>query len=123
MVTLPPKSNVCELQEVKLLRALPLKNTGVTAQVNQHKFEKEISKHLDAVNLDETKQSREQTNKVIEFLNNWQHVFSQSDTDLGCTDLVQHEIHLANEQSFKKPYCCISLALFQEVRVHLKEMV
>ena len=47
IVTLPPKSNMCELQEVKLLRSLPLNNTvGVTAHVNQQNVEKERSRHL-----------------------------------------------------------------------------
>ena len=41
IVTLPPKSNICELQEVKLLRSLPLNNTeGVTAHINQQKVRK-----------------------------------------------------------------------------------
>ena len=61
--------------------------------------------------------------KVVQFLNNWQHVFSQSDTDLGHTDLVQHEIHLKNEQPFKELYRHIPPALVQEVREHLKEML
>ena len=64
-----------------------------------------------------------QKNKVVQFLNNWQHVFSQSDTDLGHTDLVQHEIHLENEQPFKEPYRRIPPELIQEVKEHLKEML
>ena len=55
IVTLPPKSNICELLEVKLLRTLPLNNTeSVTAHANQQKVEKERSKQLEAVNLDDT---------------------------------------------------------------------
>ena len=64
-----------------------------------------------------------QKNKVVQFLNNWQHVFSQSDTDLGYTDHVQHKIHLQNEQPFKELYRHISPALVQEFREHLKEML
>ena len=57
-------------------KSMPLNNTEcVTAHVNQQKSEKERYKHLDAVNLDDTKLSHEQKNKVIHFLNNWQHVF------------------------------------------------
>ena len=77
IVTLPPKSNICELQEIKLLRSLPLYNTeGVTAHINQQKDEKERSKHLEEVNLDDTKLSSVQKNKVVQFLNNWHYVFS-----------------------------------------------
>ena len=62
-----------------------------------------------------------QKNKVIQFLNIWQHAFYLSDTDLGHKDLVQHEIHLENEQPFKQLYSCIPPELIQEVREHLKE--
>ena len=93
---------------------MPLNNTeGVTAHINQQKVEKERSKHLEEVNLDGTKLSSVEKNKVVQFLNNWQHVFSQSDTDLGHTDLIQHEIHLENEQPFKEPYRRIPPALIQ----------
>ena len=57
------------------------------------------------------------------FLPKWQDVFSKSPTDLGCTNLVEHEIHLDNEQPFKEPYRRIPPALIQEVREHLKEML
>ena len=72
IVTLPPWSNICELQEVKLLRSLHLNNTeGITAHVNQQKVEKERSKHLEGVNLYDTNFSSVQNNKVDQFLNNW----------------------------------------------------
>ena len=64
-----------------------------------------------------------QKNKVVQFLNYWQHVFSHSDTDLGHTYFVQHEIHLENEQPFKELYSSIPPALIQEVSEHLKEML
>ena len=44
-------------------------------------------------------------------------------TDLGCTNLVEHEIHLENDQPFKEPYRRVPPGLFQEVREHLKEML
>ena len=50
-------------------------------------------------------------------------MFSQSLTDLGRTNLVEHEIHLQNEQPFKEPYRKIPPALVDEVREHLKEML
>ena len=49
--------------------------------------------------------------------------FSQSATDLGCIDLVQHEIHLENEQPLKESYLRTPPALIQGVREHLKEML
>ena len=76
MVTLPPRGNICELHEVKLLRSLPLNNTeGVTAHANHQKAEKERFKHLETVDLDDTKLSSVQKNKVVQFLYTRQHVF------------------------------------------------
>ena len=65
----------------------------------------------------------EQKERVRHFLAKWQDVFSKSPTDLCCTNLVEHEIHLDNEQPFKEPYRRIPPALIQEVREHLKEIL
>ena len=48
---------------------------------------------------------------------------SKGPTDLGCTNLVEHEMHLENEDHFKDPYRHIPPALIQEVREHLNEMI
>ena len=91
--------------------------------MNQHKVEKEGSKHLEEVNIDDTKLSSVRRNKLVQFLHKWQHVLSQSDTELGHTDIVQHEIDLENEQPFKESYHRIPPSLIREVREHLKEML
>ena len=124
MVTLPPKTSLCDLHEVKVLCSLPLGvKDSVKAHVSQQRVETEKPSHLDRVDLSDTKLSTEQKHEVLQFLQKWQHVFSKSSTDLGCTDLVQHEIHLKNEQPFKEPYRSIPPALIQEVREHLKAML
>ena len=69
------------------------------------------------------KLSPEERVKVEQFLNNWQNVFSKGPTDLGCTNLVEHEIKLKDETPFKEPYRRIPPSLIQEVREHLKEML
>ena len=94
IVTLPPKTSLCDLHEVKVLRSLLLGDKdSVKAHVNQQRVEMERPSHLDGVDLDDTKLSTEQTHEVSQFLTKWQHVFSKTSTDLGCTDLVKHEIH------------------------------
>ena len=56
-------------------------------------------------------------------LNRWKHIFSKGPTDLGCTDLVEHEINLNDPAPFKDPYRRIPPSMFEEVRQHLKEML
>ena len=50
-------------------------------------------------------------------------MFSKSPTDLGFTNLVEHEIHLNKEQPSKEPYRRIPPVLIQQVRKHPKEML
>ena len=73
------------------------------------------------IDLPEDNLSSDELSKVRELLSKWTHIFSTGPTDLGFTDLVEHEIKLTNEEPFKNPYTRIALALFEEVREHLKE--
>ena len=75
------------------------------------------------VDLDASVLTEEQKHKVRIILNKWQNIFSKGPTDLGCTNLVEHEIHLENEDPFKDPYRRIPPALIQEIREHLNEMI
>ena len=76
-----------------------------------------------SVDLEETPLTNEQKDQVQLFLAKWHHIFSHGPTDLGKTNLVEHEIHLESEQPFKEPYRKIPPALVQEVREHLREML
>ena len=75
------------------------------------------------MDLEDTSLSQEQKQQVLNFLSQWQNVFSQDPNDIGRTNLVEHEIHLETEQPFKEPYRKIPPALLQELREHLKEML
>ena len=50
-------------------------------------------------------------------------MFSRGPIDLCHTDLVRHEINLADKTPFKEPVRRISPALFEEVREHISEML
>ena len=56
-------------------------------------------------------------------LNRCKNIFSTGSTDLGCTNLVEHEINVNDPTPFKDPYRHIPPAIFEEVRQHLKEML
>ena len=60
IVTLPPKTSLCDLHEVKVLRSLPLGDKdSVKAHVNQQRVGPEKPSPLDGVNLDDSKLSTE----------------------------------------------------------------
>ena len=132
VLTLSSKSTVCQLQEAKVLRSpsiskddnLPTMDTDTkqSATLNQHNVGQGPTS-VPKVDLVGAKVSSEERVKVEQFLSNWQNVFSQSPTDLGCTNLVEHEIKLEDETPFKEPYRRVPPSLIQEVREHLKEML
>ena len=125
---IPPKSNLCDLHEVKVLRspsvAQPSDNSD-TVNIKQQRIVDDGDDDDDQpeVDLDASVLTEEQKHKVRMILNKWQNIFSKGPTDLGCTNLVEHEIHLENEDPFKDPYRRIPPALIQEVREHLNEMI
>ena len=131
VMTLPAKTNVCQLHEVKVLRSetfdtadsTPLHNSSLlrTTHVNQHSAEPDAA--LPKVDLVRAKLSPEERVNVVQVLKKWQNVFSKGPTDLGCTNLVEHEIKMKDETPFKEAYRRIPPSLIQEVREHLKEML
>lgn len=51
------------------------------------------------------------------------HSFSNGPTDLGHTDLIEHEIHLSDNRPFKDSPRNIPPGLINEIKEHLDEML
>ena len=66
------------------------------------------------IDMEGTVLSEEQKEQAHSFLSKWPHIFSKGPTDLGRTNLVEHEIHLEEERPFKEPYRKIPPALVDE---------
>ena len=75
------------------------------------------------VNIDEDSLTPDQDSNAKSMINQWSEIFSKGPTDLGKTDFVKHSIKLNDETPFKDPYRRIPPGLYEEVRVHLKEML
>ena len=129
VVKVRPKSDLCELHEVKVLRSVdPVPRTEETVNIKQQQVNKaedytDDQEFLNKLGIDAANITEDQKLKVSEFLLKWKHIFSTGITDLGNCDLVKHEIHLKDETPFKEPHRRIPPAIFQEVREHLKEML
>lgn len=123
VVTIPAKSNICSLEEVKVLKSDPLADKHHSATPAYTHQQTTSVNNKTGVDLEDTSLSQEQKQQVLNFLSQWQSVFSQGPNDSGRTNLVEHEIHLETEQPFKEPHRKIPPALLQEVREHLKEML
>ena len=50
-------------------------------------------------------------------------IFSQSDLDLGKTSIVKHSIKVYDPVPFKEWYRCIPPRMYDEVKVHIQEML
>ena len=123
ILTIQPKASICNLEEVKVLNRDPVKElTAADTETDKQDANKAATKNMD-FNLGATSLTLEQKEHVLEFLSGWKHIFSQGPTDIGRTNLVEHEIHLTDEHPFKEPFRKIPPALVEEVREHLKEML
>ena len=52
-----------------------------------------------------------------------QCILSQHDLDLGKTSLVKHSIKLTDNMPFKERYRCIPPEMYEEVKVHIQEIL
>ena len=120
-----PKSSLCELHEVKVLRSVdPIQKDGKNARSYQQRADVSAAAQLpDQINLTDSNITEEEKEKLKDFLIKWKGIFSKDITDLGKCNLVKHQIKLTDDQPFKEPHRRIPPALFQEVREHLREML
>ena len=113
---IPPRSLLCSLNQVSVL------DTWTPDLSQKQEPKSSVSADLD-VQIDESNLTSDQLSKARSVLNKWSDIFSKGPTDLGKTDLVKHSIKLTDETPFKEPYRRIPPALFEEVCMHLKEML
>ena len=130
-VTIKPNSNLCELQEVKVLRNADIDQTKAEkAQAQQHRVQTDkkdrkvdLKDIPEGINLEDMCVTDQQKQQLLEFLVKWKDNFSTDITDLGNCDLIKHEIKLTDDEPFKEPARRIPPALFEEIKEHLKEMM
>ena len=115
-VIIKPKSQLCDIHEVKVVE-------NVNPSFSQKADTSDSTSADVKLELSADILTAEQHEKASTMLNKWKHIFSKGPTDLGFTNLVEHEINLDDPTPFKDPYRRIPPAMFEEVRQHLKEML
>ena len=50
-------------------------------------------------------------------------IFSWNDLDLGKTSIIKHSIKLTDPTPFKECYQCIPSGMYDEVKMHIQEML
>ena len=61
--------------------------------------------------------------KAIRLLLEYQDIFSLEPHEIGCTDIMEHDIELLDHEPFKERFCRIAPPLVEEVRQHIQEML
>ena len=122
---LAPKLASCKLKSVnnqgpKSSKLEFVNSTNLQPELTTERRDKLFSK-LDLTGFNEwTQEQRDTMNDVIQC---YHHIFAVEDLELGCTDLVKHEIKLTNYVPFKERYRRIPPHQYEEVHKHLNEML
>ena len=122
---LAPKLANCQLEFAKNQGPESNKLEFADSANSQPKLTKEqrdkLFSKLDLTGYDDwTQDQHDMMDAVIE---RYHHIFAVEDLELGCTDLVKHEIKLTNYVPFKERYRRIPPHQYGEVRKHLDEML
>ena len=115
-IEIKPRSMICSLSEVKVVDSWSpdLPDTRSDEKVQGHGLDVKVN--VDGFSSDHTEQ-------IDQLLSRWKHIFSTGITDIGRTNLVEHEIKLHDNIPFREPYRRIPPGMYEEVRQHLKEML
>ena len=61
--------------------------------------------------------------KATRQLLEYHDIFSLEPHEIGCMDVMKHDIELLDQEPFKERFCCIAPPLVEEVRQHIQEML
>lgn len=65
----------------------------------------------------------EQVQNVRQLLGKHSGVFAKSETDLGCTNVIEHEIPVVDEAPVRQRYRRIPPSLYEEVKAHIAQLL
>ncbi len=130
-VTIPSKTQLCELKKVAIVsQGLDLdESTPDAVSKQQQCTESDQGRDtaddtfLEQFGLEEAPLDDTQRQFARDLLVKWKSVFAQSDFDMGHTTTVKHTINLTDDHPIKERYRRIPPSLHQEVRDHLQEML
>ena len=98
-----------------------LKQSSVAHNLPQPSQER-LDKIFSKLDLSGTKDWDEfDQQRVGELIKKFHHIFTLEDTELGSTDIVEHEIKLSDPKPFKGQYHRIPPTQYEGVRAHLQE--
>ena len=73
--------------------------------------------------LDTDNLTVEELEKGIGLIIEYSDIFSNVESDMGHTTIVQHKIEMCNEHPFKQRYGRIPPFMYEEVKAHLHQLL
>ena len=110
-ITIPPKAVVCELQPVTIQPKPSQENQPVETSF------------LDREEINKNDFSDEELKRGKYFILDYSDIFSNSYTDVGYTNIVQHRIGLLEDKTFKQRYRRIPPSMYDEGKVYLQQLL
>ena len=94
-----------------------------TAYVSSQTVELDINTSIDIEQLEFPSLTSEDMVDAKRLLTKYKHVFAKGEGDLGCTNLITHEIPLLEEAPVRQPYRRIPPSQYEAVRAHIKQLL
>lgn len=105
--------------------AVPVLNVGgvnlVSEQVGEVREQQELP--AEVVGMEFPGLTGEQIQKVRQLLGKHARVFAKSETDLGCTNVIEHEIPVVDEAPVRQRYRRIPPSQYEEVKAHIAQLL
>ena len=99
-ITIKPKTPLCDLHEVKVIKNVD----PFEGSFSQKASSSELSFEDIGVSLPDEHLTPHQKQEASGLLDKWKHIFSAGPTDLGFTNLVEHENNLSDDAPVKDLY-------------------
>ncbi len=94
---------------------------GTVSSISSQVGPSTVQEQLDA--LDMSQLSRDEQSKVRALLSKYQSVFSSFEGDLGCTDLLSHDIPLLDDTPVRQRYRRLPPSEYEVVRAHINQLL
>ena len=119
-VTIPSGSIVCTLS------AVHIEDPEIVA--SEHSSDEEFLSKFDLNEIDDlndlcSNKDTDAKTEAKDLLLNWKHIFSQSATDIGHTNVVKHRIELCDPTPVNERSRRVAPALYEEVKRHIQQML
>lgn len=126
-VKLRPRQSIGVLSHAHIVSLPPdicteVRESGVAVSVSSHLAgSNTVKEQIQAIDLSFLAESDQV--KVRTMLLKYEAVFSSSDLDLGCTNLITHDIPLQDDVPVRQRYRRIPPSDYEEVRAHIRQLL